>query len=78
MKVLFTGCTFSDETLKRLEEKNIFVTNGRMDYTEQELNDKLTIKPKDNEQKFKIYPSNNIKYKFDSKFRLVFESIKRK
>lgn len=43
-----------------------------------ELNDKLTIKPKDNEQKFKIYPSNNIKYKFDSKFRLVFESIKRK
>lgn len=43
-----------------------------------ELNDKLTIKPKESDQKFKIYPSNNIKYKFDSKFRLVLESIKRK
>lgn len=41
MRVLFTGCTFSDETLKGLKEKNIEVINGRMDYSEQELNDKL-------------------------------------
>ena len=41
MKVLFTGCTFNDETLKRLEEKNIYVVNGRMDYSEEELNNKL-------------------------------------
>lgn len=41
MNVLFTGCTFSNETLKRLEEKNIYVANGRMDYTEQELINKL-------------------------------------
>ena len=42
-----------------------------------ELNDKLVIKPKE-KNKFTIYPSNNIKYKFDSKFKLVLESIKRK
>lgn len=42
-----------------------------------ELNDKLVIKPKE-KKKFTIYPSNNIKYKFDSKFKLVLESIKRK
>jgi len=41
MKVLFTGCTFNEETLKRLEDKNINVVNGRMDYSEEELNDKL-------------------------------------
>ena len=41
MKVLFTGCTFSDETLKQLEEKNIYVSNGRMDYSEEELSNKL-------------------------------------
>lgn len=41
MKVLFTGCTFNDETSKRLEEKNIYVVNGKTDYTEQELIDKL-------------------------------------
>ena len=41
MKVLFTGCTFSAETLKQLEDKDIYVVNGRMDYTEQELSDKL-------------------------------------
>ena len=42
-----------------------------------ELNDKLVIKPQE-KKKFTIYPSNNIKYKFDSKFKLVLESIKRK
>lgn len=41
MKVLFTGCTFNDETLKKLEEKNIEVISGRMDYSEEELSDKL-------------------------------------
>jgi len=41
MKVLFTGCTFNGETLKSLEEKNIIVVNGRIDYSEEELNDKL-------------------------------------
>ena len=41
MKVLFTGCTFDEETIKKLEEKNIEVINGRMDYTEQELIEKL-------------------------------------
>lgn len=41
MRVLFTGCTFNDETLKRLEEKNINIVNGRMDYSEQELSDNL-------------------------------------
>lgn len=41
MKVLFTGCTFSDTTLKKLQEKNINVASGRMDYSEKELTDKL-------------------------------------
>ena len=37
MKVLFTGCTFNEETLKELKEKNIEVSAGRMDYSEEEL-----------------------------------------
>lgn len=37
MKVLFTGCTFNEETLKELKEKNIEVSAGRMDYSEDEL-----------------------------------------
>ena len=41
MKVLFTGCTFDEDTLKRLEENNINVVSGRMDYSEQELSEKL-------------------------------------
>lgn len=41
MKVLFTGSTFNEETLRTLEEKGINVINGRMDYTEQELSNKL-------------------------------------
>ena len=41
MKVLFTGCTFNEETLKKLEEKNINVITGRTNYTELELSDKL-------------------------------------
>lgn len=41
MKVLFTGCTFNEETIKKLKEKNIEVINGRTDYTEQELIEKL-------------------------------------
>ena len=30
MKVLFTGCTFNEETLKELKEKNIDVSAGRI------------------------------------------------
>lgn len=41
MKVLFTGCTFDEETIKKLKEKNIEVINGRTDYTEQELIEEL-------------------------------------
>lgn len=37
MRVLFTGCTFNEETLKKLKEMNIEVFNGRMDYSEEEL-----------------------------------------
>ena len=37
MRVLFTGCTFNAETLKKLKEVNIEVFNGRMDYSEEEL-----------------------------------------
>lgn len=37
MRVLFTGCTFNEETLKKLKELNIEVFNGRMDYSEEEL-----------------------------------------
>jgi phosphoglycerate dehydrogenase-like enzyme len=37
MKVLFTGCTFDEKTLNELKEKNIDVSTGRMDYSEDEL-----------------------------------------
>lgn len=37
MKVLFTGCTFDENTLNQLVEKSIEVSTGRMDYSEEEL-----------------------------------------
>lgn len=37
MKVLFTGCTFNEDTLSQLKDKNIEVSTGRMDYSEDEL-----------------------------------------
>lgn len=37
MKVLFTGCTFDENTINELKEKNIEVSTGRMDYSEEEL-----------------------------------------
>lgn len=41
MKVLFTGCTFNNETLEQLKNNGIFVENGKTDYTEDELTSKL-------------------------------------
>ena len=41
MKVLFTGCTFSEEKLNELKKIGIDVSSGRMDYSEDELCDIL-------------------------------------
>ena len=41
LKVLFTGCTFSEEKLIELKNKGIEITSGRMDYSEEELCNKL-------------------------------------
>lgn len=37
MKVLFTGCTFNEKQINELKEKNIYVDNGRVDFSEEEL-----------------------------------------
>ena len=37
MKVLFTGCTFSEERLEELKNNGIKVISGRIDYSEDEL-----------------------------------------
>lgn len=41
MKVLFTGCTFSKDTINQLKNNNIEVVFGRTDYTENELKEEL-------------------------------------
>jgi len=41
MKVLFTGCTFSEDTINQLKNNNIEVIFGRTDYTENELKEEL-------------------------------------
>lgn len=41
MKVLFTGCTFNEDTINELKEKGIEVINGRTNYKEEELINKL-------------------------------------
>lgn len=41
MKVLFTGCTFSEEKLLELKTNDIEVIKGRMDYSEEELCERL-------------------------------------
>lgn len=37
IKVLFTGCTFSEEKLKYFNDEGIEIVSGRMDYSEDEL-----------------------------------------
>lgn len=37
MRVLFTGCTFDENQIKKLESKEIYVDNGRVDFSEDEL-----------------------------------------
>lgn len=41
MKVLFTGCTFSNEKLEELKNQGIEISSGRMDYSEDELSNIL-------------------------------------
>lgn len=41
MKVLFTGCTFSEQVLETLRQKGIFIENGDVNYSEDELAEKL-------------------------------------
>ncbi len=41
MKVLFTGCTFNDNTINDLKDIGIEVINGRTDYSEEELTQEL-------------------------------------
>ena len=41
MKVLFTGCTFSNDKLEELKNMGIEVSTGRMDYSEDELSEIL-------------------------------------
>lgn len=41
MRVLFTGCTFNEETISELLKKEIEIINGRTDYTEDELLEEL-------------------------------------
>lgn len=37
MRVLFTGCTFDENQIKDLEKEEIYVDNGRVDFSEEEL-----------------------------------------
>lgn len=37
MKVLFTGCTFNKKQIEELKENGIYVDNGRVDFSEEEL-----------------------------------------
>ena len=41
MKVLFTGCTFNENTINELKNKGIEIINGRTDYSEEELTQEL-------------------------------------